>query len=104
MQHLDPVHRLPSVKTLTGLSRSTIYRLIADGKFPKPIKLGERASGWRQSELEVWLESRPTSNGGGCQMKPILRSSMQAELKWQHQNFIDIERGFGSTREVPNHD
>ncbi|OZB36173.1 MAG: hypothetical protein B7X44_07170 [Halothiobacillus sp. 15-55-196] len=67
MQHLDPIHRLPSVKTLTGLSRSSIYRLIADGKFPKPIKLGERAIGWKQDDLEAWLESRPTSNGGAAQ-------------------------------------
>ncbi len=57
-KQIDPIHRIPSVKTLTGLSRSTIYRQIQAGKFPAPIKLGERASGWRQSAIEAWLDSR----------------------------------------------
>lgn len=65
MQHLDPIHRLPSVKTLTGLSRSSIYRLIADGKFPKPIKLGERASGWQASTIHKWIEERTAASNGG---------------------------------------
>lgn len=55
---IDPVHRINGAKLLTGLSRSTIYRLVQEGKFPRPIKLGERASGWKQSDLEAWLESR----------------------------------------------
>lgn len=55
---IDPIHRLPNVKTLCGLSRSSIYRLVKEGAFPAPIKLGERASGWRQSDIESWLESR----------------------------------------------
>lgn len=67
MKQLDPVYRLPSVQALTGLSRSTIYRLMAEGKFPTQIKLGERAIGWRREALEAWLESRPTSNGGAAQ-------------------------------------
>lgn len=37
-------------------------------------------------------------------MKPTLHSSTQAELKWQHQNFLDIERDFVPTCEVPSHD
>lgn len=55
---IDPIHRIQGVKIFTGLSRSTIYRLIQEGQFPAPIKLGERASGWRQSSLEAWIESR----------------------------------------------
>jgi len=38
--------RLPTVKDRTGLSRSTIYLRISQGKFPKPVSLGGRAVGW----------------------------------------------------------
>ena len=47
--------RLPAVKARCGLARSTIYLRIAEGTFPKPVKLGARASGWVESELEAWL-------------------------------------------------
>lgn len=46
--------RLPSVLRRTGLGRSTIYRLIADQKFPAPVRLAGRAVGWRQTDLDVW--------------------------------------------------
>ena len=46
--------RLPSVLRRTGLGRSTIYRLVANEKFPAPVKLSGRAVGWRQSDLERW--------------------------------------------------
>lgn len=51
------LHR-PEVEDTVGLSRSTIYALIAAGDFPKPLKLGKRAVGWRQSEVDAWLNSR----------------------------------------------
>ncbi len=54
----DKIYRRPDVESLVGLSRSTIYAMIADGTFPKPIKLGKRAVGWRQSDVLNWLESR----------------------------------------------
>ncbi|MAM70221.1 MAG: AlpA family transcriptional regulator [Gammaproteobacteria bacterium] len=50
--------RLPEVKSVTGLSRSTIYSQMAEGSFPKPISLGARAVGWIQSDIEKWLDSR----------------------------------------------
>lgn len=49
------VLRLPAVKASTGLSRSSIYMRVADGQFPKPIKLGARAVGWLESEVDEWL-------------------------------------------------
>lgn len=54
----DKIYRRPDVESLVGLSRSTIYAMIADGSFPKPIKLGKRAVGWRQSDVLSLLESR----------------------------------------------
>lgn len=52
------VHRRPSVERQTGLSRSTIYAMMAEGTFPRPIRLGKRAVGWRDSDIAAWLESR----------------------------------------------
>lgn len=46
------------VQERTGLSRSTIYAMMAAGSFPKPIPLGLRAVGWAESEIAAWLESR----------------------------------------------
>lgn len=48
--------RLPAVKARTGLSRSTIYLRISEGRFPKAISLGGRAVGWIDSEIQDWLE------------------------------------------------
>ncbi len=55
----NTVLRRPAVERITGLSRSTIYAMMAEGDFPKPIKLGKRAVGWRAVDLASWLESRP---------------------------------------------
>ncbi len=54
----NTILRLPSVKTRTGLSRSTIYLRVAEGRFPRPISLGARAVGWIDSEVEEWLTGR----------------------------------------------
>jgi prophage regulatory protein len=51
--------RLPTVLAATGLGRSTVYRLIAAGSFPAPVRLGPRAVGWRWSDLDQWTRSRP---------------------------------------------
>ncbi|WP_244430389.1 helix-turn-helix transcriptional regulator [Roseivivax halodurans] len=49
--------RRPEVEKITGLSKSTLYRMIARGDFPAPAKIGERAVGWRARTLHTWLES-----------------------------------------------
>ena len=51
----NTILRLPSVKTRTGLSRSTIYLRVAEGRFPKPISLGARAVGWIDAEVDAWV-------------------------------------------------
>lgn len=50
--------RLPQVRDATGLARSTIYALVAEGKFPAPIKASQRASAWVSSEVSEWIERR----------------------------------------------
>ncbi|HFS5768471.1 TPA: helix-turn-helix transcriptional regulator [Providencia rettgeri] len=48
---------------LTGLTDKWFYKLIQDGEFPKPIKLG-RSSRWLKSEVEHWLNERITASRG----------------------------------------
>lgn len=60
------LERLPQVKARTGLSRSEIYRRIALGDFPRPIKLGERASAWSTVEIDVWIASRIAARDHGA--------------------------------------
>lgn len=50
--------RLPAVLELTGLKRSTLFAKVAAGQFPKPCKLGERASAWVLAEVQQWIEGR----------------------------------------------
>ena len=47
------------VEEITGLSRSSIYRLMARGEFPRPVRVGPAAVRWRESDITAWLESRP---------------------------------------------
>lgn len=57
--------RLPDVKVLVGLSRSTIYRWIAQGDFPQAISLGgHKAVGWHEASIQEWIASRPMVGGG----------------------------------------
>ena len=53
--------RLPMVLKMTALGRSTIYRWIAVGAFPAPVRLGPRAVAWRWSDLDRWTQSRDTT-------------------------------------------
>jgi prophage regulatory protein len=55
---LRRILRLPEVEAATGKKRSAIYDGIADGTFPKPVPLGERAVGWIESEILAWQEAR----------------------------------------------
>lgn len=50
--------KLKDVLFSTGLSRSTLYKYVADGVFPKPVSLGDRAVGWVESEINDWLSAR----------------------------------------------
>lgn len=56
----DPVLRWPEVHKITGIARNTAHTLARSNppKFPKPIKLGERSSGWLLSEINAWLQGR----------------------------------------------
>jgi prophage regulatory protein len=53
----DRILRIGTVLQLTGLSRSTLYRKVQRGEFPKQIKLSERCAGWRQSAVNAWMRN-----------------------------------------------
>lgn len=55
MKVAHKILRLPSVKEMTGLSRSTIYERIAANEFPPQISIGPRAVGWIESEVNDWI-------------------------------------------------
>ena len=63
MQH--KILRLPVIKELTGLSRSTIYLRMSNGEFPPSISLGGRAVGWLEGDVNDWLESKVTARDVG---------------------------------------
>ena len=54
----DKILRRPEVQRRVGMGRSTLYGAIAEGRFPKPIKIGERSVGWLECEVQGWLEAR----------------------------------------------
>lgn len=54
----EQILKLPDVIKVTGLARSTIYKLISENRFPKQIKLTNFSSGWLKSEVESWLDER----------------------------------------------
>jgi len=56
--------RLPAVQQRVGMSRSAIYRLIAEGAFPKPVRLSPQAVGWVDSEVSAWIADRIDSSRG----------------------------------------
>ncbi|EAT3568384.1 AlpA family transcriptional regulator [Salmonella enterica] len=59
----DQLVDLRFITKLTGLTDKWFYKLIKDGLFPKPIKLG-RSSRWKKSEVEDWLQQRIADSRG----------------------------------------
>ncbi|MFC7462704.1 helix-turn-helix transcriptional regulator [Hydrogenophaga defluvii] len=50
--------RRQQVQAMTGMARSTLYKLIAEGGFPPPIKLTARAVAWPSDAVSAWIDSR----------------------------------------------
>lgn len=65
MDTTKQVLKRQQVEAQLGFKRSHLYALMAEGSFPKPIKLGARAVGWLQSEVNEWLEARIQATRGG---------------------------------------
>ena len=59
------VLRLKEVKEATGLSRSSIYALQQRGIFPQSIRVGPKATGWYEDEVQNYIETRPRTGETG---------------------------------------
>lgn len=53
----ERILRLNKVLERTGLSRSTLYRKMQAGSFPKQLKIAARCAGWRESDVDAWLQN-----------------------------------------------
>lgn len=73
----DSVPRLLSVRTvagITGLCVSQIYKLVARGDFPKPLRVTARTTRWRADDVANWINSRPV----GTTLSPNPRAARPA--------------------------
>ncbi|MGH9436170.1 MAG: helix-turn-helix transcriptional regulator [Terriglobia bacterium] len=61
----DRLMRRREVQRTTGLSRSSLYRLIAVGSFPSPILLSANAVGWLETEVSAWIAGRVAASRSG---------------------------------------
>ena len=59
MQAPERIIRLKTVLARTGLSRSTIYRKIAEGTFPAQLRISTNGAGWRESDINRWVADPP---------------------------------------------
>ena len=57
MPFSDRIIRMSTVLDRTGLSRSTLYRKLAEGSFPRSVKLGEHSAGWHESAVNEWIRN-----------------------------------------------
>ena len=64
---LDPIMRQKQVASAIGFSRGHLWRMISQKRFPAPFKMGKRSIGWRQSEVQNWIDDlrRKHEAGGG---------------------------------------
>ena len=81
--------RLPEVKAVTGLSKSSLYALIRANSFPAPVRLGPRTVAWVRSEIKQWaaervLTSRSTTLDPGSRRmpRPAFRAAWASSKKW----------------------
>lgn len=54
----ERILRRREVLARVGISQSTLYAWMADGTFPRPVALGAKMVGWKESEIDFWIESR----------------------------------------------
>jgi prophage regulatory protein len=63
-QSIKPIRILRVVEAANraGISRSLFYKFVREGKFPPGVKLGERAVGWLESDVDGWITSRSVNS------------------------------------------
>ncbi len=72
----DPLIDMNYITSFTGMTDKWFYRLISEGHFPKPIKLG-RSSRWYKSEVEQWMQQRIEESRGAALKRVVM------PVRWQ---------------------
>lgn len=55
---MNKLIKLASVKSMTGLSKSSIYAMMQKGEFPRSVTIGSRAVAWVEAEIQKWIEEK----------------------------------------------
>ncbi|MDR7295470.1 prophage regulatory protein [Pelomonas aquatica] len=58
LQLEDALLRIKTVSQATGLSTATLYRKLAAGEFPKPVRLGSRCTRWKAEAIRDWIRTQ----------------------------------------------
>jgi predicted DNA-binding transcriptional regulator AlpA len=80
-------YRIADVVRLTALSRATIYRRIADGRFPRPVHLGGRACGWTPNELRTWINAP-----GDYRAAPVVSTGREQVRPRRNMHHLNLSR------------
>ncbi|MBW2186923.1 MAG: AlpA family phage regulatory protein [Deltaproteobacteria bacterium] len=59
----DSLLRMKQVLEIVPLGKSTVWKMVAENKFPQPVKLSERCTAWRESDIQRWMDELTTSAG-----------------------------------------
>ena len=63
--------RRPVVQSKTTLGKSAIYQGVAEGTFPKPVRIGPRLTAWIEDEVEAWLDDRIKARDTGTDARTL---------------------------------
>jgi prophage regulatory protein len=74
--------RLPEVKSVTGLSKSSLYALIRANSFPAPVQLGPRTVAWVKSEIRQWAAERIKASRTAVPPPSDKRTPQRATATW----------------------
>lgn len=55
---IEKILRKPAVLDRIGIKNSTLYAWIAQGTFPRPLRIGSRAVGWQESQIDQWIKQK----------------------------------------------
>jgi prophage regulatory protein len=127
MREPDRIVRLKTVLARSGLSRSTIYRKIAEGTFPAQLKISTNGTGWHESDINRWIadpvswrpkreSTGPASGRKGCRCRaprlcgfgldgltsPRFELSKQIRADWERYAQFGTESGGARRKIFPN--
>ena len=108
---MDRLLRIAEVQEITGLSRASVYKMVADGRLPPPVRLSSRCVRWRESELLATIEALPVRRNPASQI-PSGPESAQVFLNVQppspllsresaHSHLVWMRRARQSSRLAP---